>query len=72
MSDHLTRDKDMFHELAKNVGPRKYVTFGDNTKGNVLDLGKVANGVGLQMQQMGLVVFEDGAEEVEARRCPSP
>ena len=29
-TDHLTGDKDMFHELAENDGPQKYVTFGDN------------------------------------------
>ena len=38
----MTGDKDMFHELAKNAGPRKYVTFGDNSKGKVVGLGKVA------------------------------
>ena len=32
----------MFRELAKNDGPRKYVTFGDNSKGKVLGLGMVA------------------------------
>ena len=31
----MTRDKDMFRELAENDGPRKYVTFGDNSKGKV-------------------------------------
>lgn len=41
-TDHATGDKDMFNELAKNDGPRKYVTFGDNSKGKVLGLGKVA------------------------------
>ena len=32
----------MFHELAENDSPRKYVTFGDNSKGKVVGLGKVA------------------------------
>ena len=41
-TDHMTEDKDMFRELAKSDGPRKYVTFGDNSKGKVLGLGKVA------------------------------
>ena len=41
-TDHMTGDKDMFHELAENDGPRKYVTFGDNSKGKVVGLGKVA------------------------------
>ena len=38
----MTGDKDMFHELADNDSPRKYVTFGDNSKGKVVGLGKVA------------------------------
>jgi hypothetical protein len=41
-TDHMTGDKDMFRELAGNNGPRKYVTFGDNSKGKVVGLGKVA------------------------------
>jgi hypothetical protein len=41
-TDHMTGDRDMFHELAKNDGPCKYVTFRDNSKGKVLGLGKVA------------------------------
>ena len=41
-TDNMTKDKDMFHELAENDGPRKYVTFGDNSKGKVVGLGKVA------------------------------
>ena len=32
----------MFRELAENDSPRKYVTFGDNSKGKVVGLGKVA------------------------------
>jgi len=32
-TDHMTRDKDMFRELAENNSPRKYATFGDNSKG---------------------------------------
>ena len=40
-TDHMTGDKDMFRELAENDGPRKYVTFGDNSKGKVVGLGKV-------------------------------
>ena len=31
-TDHMTGDKDMFRELAENDSPRKYVTFGDNSK----------------------------------------
>ena len=32
----------MFHELENNDGPCKYVSFGDNSKGKILGLGKVA------------------------------
>ena len=32
----------MIFELAENDSPRKYVTFGDNSKGKVVGLGKVA------------------------------
>ena len=35
----MTGDKDMFRELAENDSPRKYVTFGDNSKGKVVSLG---------------------------------
>src|SRR4051812_24969475 len=41
-TDHMTGDEEMFRELAENDGPRKYVTFGDNSKGKVVGLGKVA------------------------------
>ena len=41
-TDHMTGDKDMFRELAENDGPRKYVTFGENSRGKVVGLGKVA------------------------------
>ena len=34
--------KYMFREIAENDGPRKFVTFGDNSKGKVVGLGKVA------------------------------
>ena len=40
--DHMTGDKDMFQEITPNQGPRRYVTFGDNSKVKVLGLGKVA------------------------------
>ena len=40
-TDHMTGDKDMFHDLAENDDHRKYVTFGDNSKGEVVGLGKV-------------------------------
>jgi len=41
-TDNMTGDKDMFRELAENDDPRKYVTFGVNSKGRVVGLGKVA------------------------------
>src|SRR3954464_10199134 len=41
-TDHMTGDEEMFRELAENDGPQKYVTFGDNSKGKVVGLGKVA------------------------------
>ena len=41
-TDHMNGDEDMFRELAEYDGPRKYVTFGDNSKGKVVVLGKVA------------------------------
>ena len=35
-------NRDMFKEMTLNHGPRRYVTSGDNSKGKVLGLGKVA------------------------------
>ena len=43
----MTGDREMFEEITPNHGPRRYVTFGDNSKGKVLGLGKVD--VGAQM-----------------------
>ena len=45
----------MFHELAENDGPRKYVTFGDNAKGKVVGLGKVAISHDSSIQNVMLV-----------------
>jgi hypothetical protein len=45
----------MFRELEKNDGPRKYVTFGDNSKGKVLGLGKVAISNDSSIQNVMLV-----------------
>ena len=53
--DHMTGDKDMFHELAKNDDPRKYVTFGDNSKDKVVGLGKVAISHDSSIQNVMLV-----------------
>src|SRR4051812_11956348 len=41
-TDHMAGDKEMFQEITPNQGPRRYVTFGDNSKGKVLGVGKVA------------------------------
>ena len=54
-TDHMTGDKDMFRELAENNGPRKYVTFGDNSKGKVVGLGKVAISHDSSIQNVMLV-----------------
>ena len=52
---HMTGDKDMFHELSENDGPRKYVTFGDNSKGSAVGLGKVAISHDSSIQNVMLV-----------------
>ena len=53
----MTGDRDMFRELAKNDGPCKYVTFGDNSKGKVLSLGKVAISNDSSIQNVTLVEY---------------
>ena len=45
----------MFRELAENHGPQKYVTFGDNSKGKVVGLGKVAISHDSSIQNVMLV-----------------
>jgi hypothetical protein len=54
-TDQMTGDRDMFHELAKNDGPCGYVTFGDNSKGKVLGLAKVAISNDSSIQNVMLV-----------------
>ena len=54
-TDHMTGDEEMFRELAENDGPRKYVTFGDNSKGKVIGLGKVAISHDSSIQNVMLV-----------------
>ena len=54
-TDHMTEDKDMFRELAENDGPWKYVTFGDNSKGKVVGLGKVSISHDSSIQNIMLV-----------------
>ena len=51
----MTGDKDMFRELAENDGPRKYATFGDNSKAKVVGLGKVAISHDSSIQNVMLV-----------------
>ena len=54
-TDHMTGDEEMFRELAENDGPQKYVTFGDNSKGKVVGLGKVAISHDSSIQNVMLV-----------------
>ena len=54
-TDHMTGDKEIFRELAENDDPRKYVTFGDNSKGKVVGLGKVAISHDSSIQNVMLV-----------------
>src|SRR6266566_3010911 len=54
-TDHMSGDRDVFCELTKNDGPRKYVTIGDNSKGKVLGLGKVAISNDSSIQNVMLV-----------------
>ncbi len=51
----MTGDEEMFRELAENDGPRKYVTFGDNSMGKVVGLGKVAISHDSSIQNVMLV-----------------
>lgn len=37
-TDHMTEDKDMFHESTPNHGPQTYVTFVDKSKDKLLGL----------------------------------
>ena len=41
-TQHLTSYVKMFTSLDEDVGDHEYVTFGDNSKGKVVGLGKVA------------------------------
>ena len=54
-TNHMTRDKYMFHEITPNCGLRRYVTFGDNSKGKVLGLGKVVLSHDSSIQNVMLV-----------------
>jgi hypothetical protein len=54
-TDHMTGDREMFEEITPNHGPRRYVTFGDNSKGKVLGLGKVAISHDSSIQNVMLV-----------------
>ena len=74
----------MFRELAENDGPRKYVTFSDNSKGKVVGLGKVAikdgNGSGLdrvEQYQIHIHIHEDSLcppmkISMDEKLCPCP
>ena len=39
---NMTGDKSLFVDPNLNSSPRKYITFGDNNKGKVIGLGKIA------------------------------
>ena len=41
-TNHMTGDKELFTEEKLSQSSQKYITFGDNNKGKVLGLGKVA------------------------------
>src|SRR4051812_25244118 len=41
-TNHMTGDKELFTEEKLTQSSKKYITFGDNNKGKVLGLGKVA------------------------------
>src|SRR3954466_14503599 len=40
-TNHMTGDKKLFTEDKLTQSSQRYITFGDNNKGKVLDLGKV-------------------------------
>ena len=39
---HMTGDKSLFVDPNLTASPLKYITFGDNNKGKVIGLGKIA------------------------------
>src|SRR4051812_9584082 len=41
-TNHMTGDKDLFTEEKLTQSSQKFITFGDNNKGKVIGLGKVA------------------------------
>src|SRR3954465_10718088 len=41
-ANHMTGDKELFTEEKLSQSSQKYITFGDNNKGKVTGLGKVA------------------------------
>lgn len=41
-TDYMTGDKEMFHDFDAHATPKCNVTSGDNSKGKVVGLGKVA------------------------------
>src|ERR1041385_1755941 len=41
-TNHMTGDKELFTEEKLSLSSQKFITFGDNNKGKVLGLGKVA------------------------------
>ena len=41
-TSHMTGDKSLFFDPNLTADPLKYITFGNNNKGNVIGLGKIA------------------------------
>jgi hypothetical protein len=41
-SNHITGEKELFTSLELHDIPKETIVFGDNSKGDVIDLGKIA------------------------------
>ena len=41
-TNHMTREKDMFTSFEPSIEPVEKIVFGDNSKGEVLGIGKIA------------------------------
>ena len=50
-TNHMTGDKGLFTEEKLTESSQRYITFGDNNKGKVLGLGKVAISKDKQFEQ---------------------
>ena len=54
-TNHMTGEANMFSELSKDVSPHENIIFGDNAKGKVMGLGKVAISNDLSISNVLLV-----------------